>query len=151
MITMQFQSISEQCYTHCGLSTSKRAQILRYLQLECVQMCEPRSYVGSMNEWIYLWWIECYARSWATLGSIYLYTGSTAEHAKVPCWLRCVPILLNVPRASTPRFLPYRSSYSSKGVPPYSTSYERESSTIWQHCQIVISSSWLSIKTYREW
>src|SRR5436189_6199626 len=43
---------------------------------------------------------------------------STAGYANVPCWLRCVPLLPNVPRASTPTFRRYRSSYSSEGIPP---------------------------------
>src|SRR5436190_13668384 len=49
---------------------------------------------------------------------LYIHTSITAEYANVPCWLRCVPLLPNMPRASTPTFRRYRSSYSSKGIPP---------------------------------
>src|SRR5437667_49707 len=49
-----------------------------------------------------------YAMLEAGRSPVYIHTSSMAKYANMPRWLRCVPVLPNGPRASTPTFRRYR-------------------------------------------
>ena len=52
----------------------------------------------------------------------YILVVRTAKYANMPCWLRCVPLLPNMPRASTPTGQLYiEARIVVRGFPYYTT------------------------------